>query len=46
MNPQAGLQDMSSPPSLLQRAAWPARLVLAGVFLALKANLIVILTKA
>jgi len=34
MSPVPGLQDMSSQPSLWQRAAWPARLVLAGVFLA------------
>ncbi len=39
MSPEPGLQDMSSGPSSPQdgwrrRAAWPARLVLAGVFLA------------
>lgn len=34
MSPASGLQDMSSEPSLWRRAAWPARLVLAGVFLA------------
>ena len=34
MSAHPGPQDMSSGPSLWQRAAWPARLVLAGVFLA------------
>ncbi len=34
MNAHPGPRDMSSEPSLWRRAAWPARLVLAGVFLA------------
>lgn len=34
MSAHPGPQDMSSEPSLWRRAAWPARLVLAGVFLA------------
>ncbi len=34
MSAHPGPRDMSSAPSLWRRAAWPARLVLAGVFLA------------